>query len=97
MRSKFSKSDIFAPSCASCACRWESWRDLEAAEFVDDDGATEARDCVRVWVVVVVPGVRVGLDILGVLVVVVLDERTEVEDVLLMWGEMGGAKEGRKV
>lgn len=30
IRSRFSRSDMCAVNCASCAWRWESWRDLDA-------------------------------------------------------------------
>lgn len=30
IRRRFSRSDMLAVSCASCACRWDSWRDFEA-------------------------------------------------------------------
>lgn len=89
IRSKFSKSDIFAVSCASCAWRWESWRDLVAvvvAAGAAGGAATEARDCVRVWVIV--PGVRVGF-VVDILLFcrwcVVAEVGCEEEDVLLMF------------
>jgi hypothetical protein len=50
---RFSKSDMWAVSCASWAWRWESWRDLDA-----DVGTVDR----RVWAAL---AVRVGFDILS--------------------------------